>query len=88
MNDASAKKQIHSGSRVIMASPQSIYQALLDPKAVAAWRPPDGMKAQIYAFDPREGGTFRMSFTYSMVRCAAKHRRTPIFSRSISGTRA
>jgi len=51
-------------SRTIRASPQAIYQAFLNPEAVASWRPPEGMKAQIYAFDPREGGAFRMSFEY------------------------
>jgi uncharacterized protein YndB with AHSA1/START domain len=54
-----------SGSRVIRASPQTIYRALLDPQAVASWRPPAGMKAHVYAFDAREGGTFRMSFSYT-----------------------
>jgi uncharacterized protein YndB with AHSA1/START domain len=65
MTNASGKKRAHSASRVIMASPRTIYQAFLDPEAVASWRPPAGMKGQIYAFDPREGGTFRMSFAYT-----------------------
>lgn len=51
-------------SRVIAATPRTIYQAFLDPEAVASWRPPDGMKARIYAFEPREGGNFRMAFAY------------------------
>jgi uncharacterized protein YndB with AHSA1/START domain len=53
-----------SASRVVLAPPQSIYRAYLDPDAVVLWRPPDGMKGQIHSFDPREGGAFRMSFTY------------------------
>lgn len=65
MTNASGKKRTHSASRVIMAPPRAIYQAFLDPAAVAAWRPPDGMKAEISAFDPREGGNFRMSFAYT-----------------------
>ncbi len=65
MTNASGKKRTDSASRVIVASPRTIYQAFLDPEAVASWRPPEGMKAQIYAFDPREGGTFRMSFAYT-----------------------
>jgi uncharacterized protein YndB with AHSA1/START domain len=52
-------------SRVIKASPQAIYQAFLDREAVAAWRPPQGMTAEIYAFKAREGGTFRMAFVYT-----------------------
>jgi uncharacterized protein YndB with AHSA1/START domain len=38
---------------------------MLDPRAVASWRPPKGMKAQIFTFEPRQGGTFRMSFIYA-----------------------
>jgi uncharacterized protein YndB with AHSA1/START domain len=53
-----------SVSRVIKASPQSIYQAFLDPKAVASWRPPQGMTARVHSFDSREGEGYRMSFDY------------------------
>jgi uncharacterized protein YndB with AHSA1/START domain len=48
-----------------MASPQKIYQAFLDPEAVSSWRPPEGMKCQIYEFNPHVGGTFRMSFGFT-----------------------
>ena len=65
MTNASAKKRTHSASRVIKAPPATISQAFLVPEAVASWRPPDGMKAHIFAFDPREGGTFRISFAYT-----------------------
>lgn len=65
MTSASDSKRTDSASRVIMASPRTIYQAFVDPEAVVAWRPPKGMKGQIYAFDAREGGTFRMSFAYT-----------------------
>jgi len=64
MTSAPSKKRTDSGSRVIAASPRTIYRALLDPEAVALWRPPEGMKAKIYAYDAREGGAFRMSFAY------------------------
>lgn len=37
----------------------------MDPKAIASWRPPTGMKCQIFEFEPREGGAFRMSFSYA-----------------------
>lgn len=63
--DAPEMKRTDSASRVIKASPQTIHQAFLDPEAVAVWRPPQGMAAEIYAFDPREGGTFRMAFVYT-----------------------
>jgi uncharacterized protein YndB with AHSA1/START domain len=65
MTEVSGKNRTDSASRVIRASPRAIYEAFLDPEAVASWRPPEGMTCQIYAFDPREGGTFRMSFAYT-----------------------
>lgn len=54
-----------TASAVINAAPQVIYQAFLDPKAVAQWRPPGNMKCTIYEFEPREGGAFRMGFEYT-----------------------
>lgn len=54
----------HTGSRVIHAPPRASYRAFLDPSAVAAWRPPKGMTARVYAFDPRAGGGYRMAFVY------------------------
>ncbi|HMJ51236.1 MAG TPA: SRPBCC family protein [Polyangiaceae bacterium] len=42
----------------------SIYRALLDARAVAAWMVPNGMTSHVHAFEPREGGSFRISLTY------------------------
>lgn len=42
----------------------SVYRALLDPDAVRQWMVPDGMRSEIHAFEPREGGAFRISLTY------------------------
>jgi uncharacterized protein YndB with AHSA1/START domain len=58
-------ERTHAASRVIEASPQRIFEALLDPAAIVQWRPPQGMTAEIHAFDAREGGRFRMSFLYA-----------------------
>jgi uncharacterized protein YndB with AHSA1/START domain len=41
-----------------------VYRALLDPRAVAAWKVPTGMTSHVHAFDPREGGSFRISLMY------------------------
>lgn len=54
----------HTGSRVIKAPPHAIYRAFLEPAAVAAWRPPKGMSAKVFAFEPRAGGGYRMAFVY------------------------
>lgn len=65
MGEAPAAGRVDSGSRVIRATPETIYRALLDPQAVATWRPPADMRAEVYAFEPHEGGTFRMAFVYA-----------------------
>lgn len=49
-------------SRVIKAKPEKVYKAFLDEDALAAWLPPHGFVAKMHSFDPRVGGTFRMSF--------------------------
>jgi uncharacterized protein YndB with AHSA1/START domain len=53
-----------SASRIIKASPQTIYKAFLDPEAWVSWLPPKGMSGRVEGFDPREGGTYRMILTY------------------------
>jgi uncharacterized protein YndB with AHSA1/START domain len=64
MRGPSAKLASTQVSRIIRASRNSVYQACLDPDAVASWRVPDNMKARVHAFDAREGGRFRVSLTY------------------------
>jgi uncharacterized protein YndB with AHSA1/START domain len=51
-------------SQHIHAPRAVVYRALLDPRAVAKWKVPDGMTCHVHAFDGREGGTFRISLTY------------------------
>jgi uncharacterized protein YndB with AHSA1/START domain len=51
-------------SRRLHASRESVYRALTDPAAVAAWMFPDGMRLQVHQFEPRVGGRFRLSLTY------------------------
>jgi uncharacterized protein YndB with AHSA1/START domain len=41
-----------------------VYRALLDPRAVVRWMVPAGMTSQVHEFDPREGGSFRISLRY------------------------
>lgn len=41
-----------------------VYRALLDSRAIAKWKVPDGMTCHVHAFDAREGGSFRVSLTY------------------------
>ena len=59
-------------SRRVNAPRSKIYRALLDPRAVATWMVPTGMTSHVHAFDPREGGTFRISLTYDAPTGAGK----------------
>jgi uncharacterized protein YndB with AHSA1/START domain len=51
-------------SRIIKAPRKAVFQACLDPVALAAWRAPDNMTGHMHSFEGRVGGTFRMSLTY------------------------
>ncbi|MFC5321378.1 SRPBCC family protein [Bradyrhizobium oligotrophicum] len=53
-------------SRHINAPRSVVYRALLDPRAIAKWKVPDGMSCQVHAFDAHEGGSFRISLTYDV----------------------
>lgn len=64
MTNASGKKRTDFASRVIMASPRTIYQAFMDSKALISWLPPEGMKGHVDFFDPREGGAYQISLIY------------------------
>src|SRR5260370_19448357 len=48
----------------INAPRAAVYRALLDARAVAKWKVPDGMSCHVHALDAREGGSFRISLTY------------------------
>ena len=51
--------------RHINASRALVYRTLLDPRAIAQWKVPDGMTCQVHAFDPCVGGAIRVSLTYN-----------------------
>src|SRR5437899_2431887 len=51
-------------SRHVNAPRASVYRALLDAGAVARWMVPTGTISHVHAFDPREGGSFRILLTY------------------------
>ncbi|WP_054860810.1 SRPBCC domain-containing protein [Gracilibacillus sp. JCM 18860] len=64
-NDSSIRRT-DSASRVIKASPQTIFQAFVNPEALISWLPPKGMSGHIDTFNPREGGTYQLTLTYEM----------------------
>jgi uncharacterized protein YndB with AHSA1/START domain len=51
-------------SRHVKAPRASVYRALIDARAIATWKVPTGMTSHVHEFDPREGGSFRISLTY------------------------
>ena len=50
--------------RRLGAKRASVYRALVERDAVAAWMFPDGMSIEVHAFEPWVGGMFRISLTY------------------------
>ena len=51
-------------SRIIKATPEDLYRAFTEPKALAAWLAPGEMTAKVHEFDARVGGGYRMSLLY------------------------
>lgn len=49
--------------RVLMAPPERVYKAFIDPDAKAKWLPPNGFTGKVHHDDARVGGSYRMSFT-------------------------
>lgn len=49
--------------RVLRSSPEKVYRAFLDADAMCRWLPPYGFIAKMHHFEPKVGGTFKMSFT-------------------------
>lgn len=49
--------------RVLRTTPEKLYRAFLDADAKCKWLPPYGFTAKMHSFEPRVGGSYRMSFT-------------------------
>ena len=49
--------------RVLRAPPEKVYRAFLDADAMARWLPPYGFLCKVHHFEPKVGGSFKMSFT-------------------------
>ncbi len=67
-----ARKSSTRISRHVNAPRAIVYRALLDARAVATWMVPTGTTSHVYAFDPREGGSLRISLTYDAPTGAGK----------------
>jgi len=62
-DSASASTRI---SKVIDAPREVLYRAFTDPSALVVWLPPGEMTGEIYSFDARVGGGYRMSLFYPL----------------------
>src|SRR5690606_19086613 len=49
--------------RVLLATPERVYRALLDPDAIVKWLPPNGFTGKVHQLNAEVGGTYKMSFT-------------------------
>ena len=49
--------------RVLRAPAERVFQAFVDPDAMAKWLPPHGFTGRVHSMDARVGGGYRMSFT-------------------------
>ncbi|HYK05312.1 MAG TPA: SRPBCC family protein [Thermoanaerobaculia bacterium] len=49
--------------RVLLAKPERVYRAFLNPEAMAKWLPPHGFTCTVHEMHAEVGGTYRMSFT-------------------------
>jgi uncharacterized protein YndB with AHSA1/START domain len=56
----------------IKAPREVVYRALLDVRAVAKWKVPDGMTCHVHEFDVREGGSLRITLAYDAPSGAGK----------------
>jgi uncharacterized protein YndB with AHSA1/START domain len=59
-------------TRHIRAARARVYRALLDAESVQHWMVPDQMTSRVHSYEPREGGTFRISLTYDLPTTAGK----------------
>ena len=57
-----AKREKGKGARA------AAYAAFVDADALARWLPPAGTRGRFEVFDPRVGGAFEMTLTYTRAR--------------------
>jgi uncharacterized protein YndB with AHSA1/START domain len=49
--------------RLVRAAPEAVYRAFLDPEALMAWLPPQGMSGRVLRFEPWPGGRYRIELS-------------------------
>lgn len=58
------RARVHSASLLVRVPPERVCAAFLNPEEVARWLPPQGMRAEIHRYEPRNGGAYEMVLTY------------------------
>jgi uncharacterized protein YndB with AHSA1/START domain len=71
-NEPGGQLTMNAVTHTIRAPRAAIYRALLDPRAIEAWRVPDGMTCVVHEFAAHEGGRFRVSLSYDDPNAAGK----------------
>lgn len=56
--------QTTRNSRIIKATPEQIFHALSDPKAIEVWQVPGDMTGQVHKYNFKVGGGYEMSLFY------------------------
>ena len=57
-------EQSSKNSRIIKASPEKLYAALTDARALETWQAPGDMRGKVHQMDLRVGGGYEMSLYY------------------------
>lgn len=65
LNESVKAGRVDSASRVILATPRTLFRTFLDPETLVAWRAPEGMSARLHHFEPRIGGGYGMVLRYA-----------------------
>jgi uncharacterized protein YndB with AHSA1/START domain len=58
-------EQTTQNSKIIRATPETIYHAFRNPKALEVWLAPGDMTGKVHNFDFKVGGGYKMSLYYS-----------------------
>lgn len=56
--------RIDRSERVVHGDLARVFEALIDPEALASWLPPTGMSGRFEHYDARVGGSYRMVLSY------------------------
>jgi uncharacterized protein YndB with AHSA1/START domain len=56
--------RVDRASRHLAAPADRVFQALTNRDAVQGWLPPAGARAIVHAFEPRQGGAFRLTLVF------------------------